>query len=225
MAFAIITEKYPEGAVKTLRTTVFPPHAELEEQARRVDAYLEKYVSQIEQKLIKMKLLAESLPRAGQAKGSAQLWYELGNELMKLCRKFNVINSRERRWLWEAIENLYATDRIKRARRGRTRNHFEYCHRLAQFPQDLVLALNWSEWSTFFDSLTVREEPRVDKWLCLKAKESWKINRLFFRRFTENLNKRIRYKDTSVLSDKELFQLYDEVWRETKRNIPAKKSH
>ena len=74
-----------------------------------------------------------AIPPAGSVKprGSVDLWHRVGRELDAIAKKYDVKGLRERRWLWDAISNLHATERIKRVNRGRTRQHFEYCYRLA----------------------------------------------------------------------------------------------
>ena len=127
MDFAIITEKNLDGSVRTLRSTVHPPPRELEERAKTLDAHLARRIPSIEAKLVKGGLLDEAVPNPGSKKalGNVLLWHALGKELDRICREKHVTGRRERRWLWDAIESLYATERIKRARRGRTRLHFE----------------------------------------------------------------------------------------------------
>ena len=44
------------------------------------------------------------------------MWHALGSEFGRVCDEQAITGRRERRWLWEAIENLYATERIKRDR-------------------------------------------------------------------------------------------------------------
>lgn len=157
----------------------------------------------------------EQIPNSSDRKnqGNVLLWYALGLELRKICKEKEITGRRERRWLWEAIENIHATDRIIRASRGRTRSHFEYCFRLSQFPINFAKQLNWSEWVYFFDSRTVREEPRIDKWLETLVERNEVINRNNFRQFTQLLNKRIRKLDTSILTQKELFEIYNDIFK------------
>lgn len=227
MDFAIIVKKDIDGSIAALRSTIHPPTQVLETQARALDSYLQQQTSVIERKLARANLFDAETPRPGDKVGPGKviLWHALGTELAKMCKKVQIVGRRERRWLWEAIENLYASDRIKRASRGKTRNHFEYCYRLAQFPKNIAERINWSEWVYFFDSRTVREESRADKWLLIKAKKTRNIDRRFFRRFTENLNRRIKKLDTSVLKEAEIFQLYDSVWAFTKKEIGSSKAH
>lgn len=220
MGFAVITEKYPGGNVKTERSDPFPPTPQLEAKAKALDAYLSKRIPEIEQELINSKLLDERIPLSERQKsgGSVLLWHALGQRLRAICEEQGVTDRsiRERRWLWEAIANIHASERIKRARRGRARNHFEYCYRLSKFPIEFAKQINWSEWVYFLDSRTVREEQRADEWLTVLVRRHEPINRRMFRAFTQNLNKRIQNLDTSVLTRDELFGIYDKVWKETK---------
>jgi hypothetical protein len=220
MEIAIITEKYGDGRAKTIRSTI-PLSTELRKQAERLDSKLQRRMQELEAKLIGEGLLGQDIPRAGSPKsrGSVDLWYSVGKQLSGIVKEERIKGPRERRWVWEAIENLHATERVKRASRGRTRMHFEYCYRLGQFPVEVAKKMHWSEWVYFFDSLTVREEPRADKWLRIKIQQDAAVDRIMFRRFTENLNKRIRRMDTSVLSEKELAHVYDQVWSATKTDL------
>ena len=218
MPIAIITDKYPDGRTRALRSALFPPSKEAQEQAKQFDVYLTKRIPEIERKLEKNGLLVSS--RSGK-QGSTQLWHALGVELRASADKLGVKGPRERRWLWEAIENLYASEKIVRAGRGKTRNHLEYCYRLSAFPIEFAEQWNWSLWSFFFDSRSVREEPRIDSWLMKKVGPAGEASRSQFRQFTKNLNSRIKKLDTSVLSDAELFRIYDSVWESTERGLKA----
>jgi len=217
MALAIISEKYADGRSKTVRTTE-PLSPALSKQAEELDKYLRNAVKQMEVSLINEGILDQAIPDAGSSKsrGSVALWHAVGMQLREIADRARVGGARERRWLWEAIDNLHSTERLRRARRGKTRLHFEYCYRLAAFPEPTAAKLNWSEWVYFFDSLTVREEPRADEWLRRVLDEDHTLSRVAFRRFTENLNRRIRKMDTSILTDAELSALYSEVWDATK---------
>jgi len=220
MGFAIIVEKDPEGKVKTQRSSV-PLTKELEDRASALDAYLSKKIPELENGLVSAKLLDENIPEqeSTKTKGNVQLWHALGIGLRAICDKYAIIGRRERGWLWEAIEANYATERIIRAARGRTRSHFEYCFRLSRFPIQFAQKLNWSEWVYFFDSRTVREEQRADDWLMTLVTRGEPVGRKEFRRFAERLNKRVQKLDTSVLTQPELFGLYESIWVETKKEL------
>ncbi len=220
MGFAIIIEKDSEGKVKTQRSSV-PLTKELEEKAIALDGYLSKRIPDLENGLVSGKLLDENIPEpeSKKTKGNVQLWHALGVGLRAICDKYAITGRRERGWLWEAIEANYATERIIRAARGRTRSHFEYCFRLSRFPIEFAQKLNWSEWVYFFDSRTVREEQRADEWLMTLVTRGEQVGRKEFRRFAERLNKRVQNLDTSVLTQDELFELYESIWIETKRDL------
>jgi hypothetical protein len=220
LALAIITEKYSDGKSKTLRTTA-PLSSELRRQADQLDSRVHTQIQHLETELVAAGLLDVPIPATGsvKARGGVPLWHRVGRELVRIAKEAGVRSVRERRWLWEAIDNLYASERLKRASRGKTRMHFEYCFRLAQYPLELASKMNWSEWVYFFDSLTVREEPRADKWLKTRLEAESALDRRTFRRFTENLNRRIRKMDTSILSTRELFDLYDATWQSTAKEL------
>jgi hypothetical protein len=221
MDIAIITEKDSTGRIKTIRSTAGILTHELEEYAKVLDEHLAQRIPQIEKELIDMGVLEKTIPKndSKQGKGDVLLWHSLGNRLSALCKEEGILERRERRWLWEAIENIHATRRIIRAARGRTRLHFEYCYRLSNVPIEFAEQINWSEWVYFFDSRTVRDEPRIDEWLLTLINRGEKIDRKIFRRFVQQLNKRIKNLDTSELSKEELFPIYDKVWTQTMQTI------
>jgi hypothetical protein len=216
--FAIIVRKYADGSAETMRSTKHPPTTELNAQARELDRYLHTKLSKVESSLAAKGLLSKEISEGDSKVGSVEVWYALGRELRTICEKLQISNQRERQWLWEAIHNLHASSRIKRVERRRGRNHFEYCYRVAGFPKIVAAKLNWGEWVYFFDSLTVRQESRADDWLTKKAKAG-NVDRRLLRRLTQNLNRRIRKMDTSVLEDDELFAIYNKVWVITQKEI------
>jgi hypothetical protein len=219
MGFAIITEKHANGKVNIKATS--PLTTELEKQARDLDKYLERRVPELIKELIAEGLLEETVVGnlKKQKEGVVQLWHSLGTKLRAICYETGIQKRRERRWLWEAMENVYPTNPIRRASRGRARIHFEYCYRLAQFPIEFAKQLHWSEWVTFFDSKTVREEQRIDDWLRTMVEQGTTIGRSDFRKFVQTLNKRIRNIDTSELTTEELFRIYDSVWTTTLNDL------
>jgi hypothetical protein len=219
LGFAIINEKDAHRRA-TIRSTS-PLTTELEKQAKALDKYLKKRIPEIEKELVAEGLLTEVVEGNDlkQDKGSVLLWHALGTKLRAICQSEGITGRRERRWLWEAVENIYSTQRIRRATRGHTRIHFEYCYRLAGFKLEFAKQVNWSEWVYFFDSRTVREELRIDDWLRTLVAQGQKINRQIFRRFVQHLNRRVRELDTSELGQQELFLIYDAVWNDTLKEV------
>lgn len=216
LGFAIATRI--ENGTLMYSSTVIPPPQEDMDRAKQLGQHLSIRIPEIE------KSLKSEFRRARGRQhrpGDARMWRTLGEELDTICKIYSVENARERQWLWEAIQNLYASDFIKKKERGRTRNHFEYCYQLAQFPAEFSDQINWSEWVYFFDSRAVREEQRTVAWLKRKVETNTTVDRREFRRFIEKLNKRIQRLDTSVLTDDELFGIYDSVWNQAVLEVKA----
>jgi hypothetical protein len=198
------------------------PRRSLIEQAKQLDKELHDEVRDLEASLIEKGMLpAQIAPEdKGAPRGDVRLWHTIGVGLRRIAMKHGFEGSRERRWLWEAIYKLHASPRIKRAERGRNRNHFEYCYRLGKIPSSLIERVKWSEWVYFFDSTTIRGETRADEWLPGVLGQRVKVSRQQFRKFSEKLNDRIRNMDTSVLTRDELYALYDEAWSGATHSAP-----
>jgi hypothetical protein len=209
MSFAIITEKHSDGRINYKSNS--PLTEELQEKAKNLDAYLQHRIPEIIKELRYEGLLKSQGKIQRSDEGSVNLWYSLGVKLRRICEDAEIRGKRERRWMWQALENVYPTELIRRASRGKGRNHFEYCYRLSQFPIEFVKQIHWSEWVYFFDSKTVREEERIGDWLLLTVSKGTKISRVAFRQFVQILNKKVRRIDTSELSKEDLFQIYDSV--------------
>jgi len=62
MSFAIITEKYSGGDVKTLRSSIIPPPQDLVDRANALDKYLVRKIPSIEKELIDRGLLDSQIP-------------------------------------------------------------------------------------------------------------------------------------------------------------------
>ena len=217
MEIAIITERRATGGAVVLTNQIAPRRA-LVDQAERLDRELHQEVANLEESLTREGLLTGSGENdaASRPREVVHLWHAVGVELRKIVERHGFEGSRERRWLWEAISNLHASPQIKRAERGRNRNHFEYCYRLSRIPLATAQRIKWSEWVYFFDSTTIRGETRAAEWLQAVLDRGDTASREHFRKFSERLNVRIRKLDTSVLSRKELYALYDEAWSLTK---------
>jgi len=218
METGIITERLATGEPRVLSNQLAPRRS-LVEQAEKLDKLLRAEVQELETSLVARDLLPDEVPPEGAKlpRGDVRLWHATGTGLRMIAERHGFGGARERRWLWEAIYNLHATSRIKRAERGRNRNHFEYCFRLGKIPLRLAERIKWSEWVYFFDSTSIRGETRADEWLQGVLAKHERVTRQRFRNFSERLNDRIRRLDTSVLSREELYALYDEAWASTEQ--------
>jgi hypothetical protein len=195
----------------------FPLTKEQVKQAEELDNYLSKRIPGIEREL---KTEARKPKKKRKSRGGdVMIWHSLGTKLRDICNKYSINAAREREWLWESLQNLHASDYIKKKQRGKTRNHFEYCFELARFPIEFASLIKWSEWVYFFDSKTVHEDKRVTDWLYKKAEAERSLGRQHFRKFVQKLNRKIGPLDTSVLTDSELFSMCEAIWNEIDKEI------
>ena len=215
VAVAIATGKDESGNL-IIRSMGFPLTDDQINQAKKLDHYLSIRIPEIEREL---KEEARKAKRKKLKHGDVLTWHTLGAKLRIICDEYSISAARERQWLWHSLQNLHATDFIKKKERGKTRNHFEYCYELSRFPIEFASLIKWSEWVYFFDSRMVREDRRVTDWLYKKAQADRSLGRQHFRRFVQKLNKRIGHLDTSVLSDAELFAICDSVWTEVDQEL------
>lgn len=203
---AVIVKK--EGKVFVYKSLSFPMTEKDKKKALLFDLLLKKRIPEIEKELINENLLSNEQSKDLQPKGESNLWFNLGLKLKTLLKDNKLINSNEYQWAIQAIE-MYASKKILRKNRGSSRNHFDYCIRISQFPWRYVKKLNWSDWSAFFDLKSLRHEKRLDKWLTKKIEKICRLGRPTFRIFAKELNKEFNDVDTSIYSDNELFSIYN----------------
>jgi hypothetical protein len=168
---------------------------------------------------VEAQLVAEGLIEEGvggsKHRGSLRLWYRLGQELGRIVATSPSVRPAERRFLWEAMR-MHASPAILRSDRERSRIHFEYCYRLAQFPWSFVERLHWDDWSTYLDSRSLRREPRTDEWMRKRRNEVGELTREQFRQMTKELNRSFKDKDTEVFSSEELYEMCDAALKSVK---------
>jgi len=146
------------------------------------------------------------------SKDKAEAYWELGSVLRKIFFESGLIEPSEKHLYWinarmHAPKSLLADDR------GHNRLHLEYCFRLAGFSKEKALRMKWSEWVYLFDSPGINREERFDKWLDSKMNDSSiKLSRESIRLFVQCANQILGKKETSKLSDDELFRCYVAAW-------------
>jgi len=133
---------------------------------------------------------------------SVKFWYYFGKEFRVIIEKFEISNQ-DRKYLWQAISNLVASDVSIRKDRSAKRMNYEYFYRLAALPLADVEKLNWSEWCTFLDSVSVRREERSFTWFISKLTER-KMNREVVRTLMMAMNKSLEGKETWMYTDESL---------------------
>lgn len=208
---AVIVEKNSQDGAR-LKAISFPPSAEERDLALELDTLLQERIPAIETELIGMGLLPleisfEEMPSRG---GNIALWWNLGRLFQPIVDDKRLVKPKERRFLWEAIR-MYATRRIQRVDRGPSRIHWEYCYRVSKFPWEFVKRLSWDDWVFFLDSKSLRQEQRVDDWMHSRMEKLSELSRKEFRSLTREINQKFKNKDTSVFSDSELSEIYDQL--------------
>ncbi len=135
--------------------------------------------------------------------------YNLGKFLGELLKKYEITPS-ERRRFWDEIKD-FATNENRTRKEGtnaETRSFYGQCYRLSQIDQEIVEKLSWRQWQDILDRVANREDERIFEWI-RNYKE--KIREDDWREFEKGLHLYLKNKDTSVFSDKELFDIYDSI--------------
>jgi hypothetical protein len=215
MGLSIIIDEKGQKFYKSMGYMTY----EDKEKADRLDKYLKEEIGEIENRLSKQGLLELK----GQT-GSIKLWYSVGAELRELWKKTQEIFGLPDTLLTLFLKAIYDNAvRIKPAssRAERLRNSlFYYCYLLAGFPWEMVEASgSWAEWSDFFDSKRIRDDPRIISWFVerkvIEIKNKKNLTRQkWFKLITREIREEFRHIDTTVLEKEELFQQLDRLLEE-----------
>jgi 2-phosphoglycerate kinase len=63
----------------------------------------------------------------------------------------------------------------------------------------------------FLDSKSLRQEQRVDDWMRSRMQQLSELSRKEFRSLARAINQKFKNKDTSIFSDSELSEIYDQL--------------
>ena len=140
--------------------------------------------------------------------------YHLGMFLGELLTKYNISIS-ERRRFWDEIKT-FATQETRTRSEGTnavTRSFYEQCYVLSQQDLETVQKLSARQWQDLLDRVGNREDERIFMWIKNKNE---KIREDDWREFEKGLHLYLKNKDTSVFSDKELFDIYDSIFEMSK---------
>lgn len=158
--------------------------------------------------------------------GVVRLWWEVGRRLRGFADDLDVGPEEDRQFLWRAMYD-HAGDLVPGkvgARAGRHLNsHFYYCYLLGRYDWQTVEAFgDWTSWVEIFDSLRLRDDPRVIDWLAARAgsnQPGWReyvgTNRMgWFRPLAKAIRARFANRDSRGLSIPELEAELDAVFDE-----------
>lgn len=192
---------------------------ELREQAEKLDKFLSNRMKQIEQEMSDTGLINLKRKRGKVHK----LWYEVGKGL-EFVMDTSKVTAEDRGFVWRALYDhagsLAPGPITRRAERDPETSHFSYCYMLSKFPWEFVeMAGDWTSWSEFFDRKETKNDQRIIEWLGKKAKESnFKSRQNWLRPLTKAIHKEFEKKDTTVFSNKELFEILDKVFLNLQEN-------
>jgi hypothetical protein len=131
----------------------------------------------------------------------------------------------DRKIIWRDLYD-HAPDLVPgpgRSRSERGDGHFLYCAMLGRLEWDFVKSAgDWTSWTEFFDSERIRDDHRVLEWLAARsglhrspdwdrytdsARQNW------VRPLAREIRGRFRSRDTTVLTEAELYAELDEVFQ------------
>ena len=205
---AVVTEYNKEG---NPIIESFGSIASAEDRARALILAdeLKEAIPKMESDLVARGLLPKNL-KAKQS-GNAETWWELGDLLAEFIDDNELIKTSDLQLIYGAVA-LYASDRIKKADRGKKRNHFRNCYRLSKLPKDKVLKNQWSQWSYLLDSTSLRADKRADEWLQRNIDKIAPLKRDPFRKMVQFINNEVCKKgkiEFEIFSDDEFRELWD----------------
>jgi hypothetical protein len=175
-------------------------------RAQKLDKVLSKIGPKIEEKWLKERMIEKD-----GRKIDIRLAYQIGKILAKIIDNKDLVSPNEKRWIWKALREMY----IKNStfiKRGETRDDLEYFYKASRYPLKFVKNISWDGWRRLLDAPGVQQDKRFEEWLQQKAAKADTLKRSFVRRFVKHLYSMIKNKDTTVLTDSELFAIYESAW-------------
>lgn len=137
--------------------------------------------------------------------------YNIGKKIAIIIDDENLVSPNEKYWVWKAIREMYLKENVIKIR-GKTRDDLEYFYKASKYPLKFIKSISWDGWSRLLDYPSIRQDVRFERWLQEKAKSIGELKKGFFRKFSKNLYFLIKDKDTTVLSDQELREIYEFAW-------------
>jgi hypothetical protein len=137
--------------------------------------------------------------------------HQIGKLLSEVVDNKKLVSHNERQWVWKALREMHFKKRMI-IERGNTRDDLEHLYRLSKYPLKFVKNISWDGWRKLFESTSVRQDERFEKWFQGKTSKWDMVPRGFIRDFTKALFFLVKNKDTTVLSDVEIFKIYESAW-------------
>lgn len=152
-----------------------------------------------------------------------RLWYEVGKRL-EFIMDTSIVMAEDREFIWRALYDhageLVPGPLTKRVLRDPKTSHFSYCYHISRFPWEFIeMAGDWTSWSEFFDRKETKNDRRIIEWIGLRVKEgNIKSRQNWLRPLTKAIHKEFENKDTTVFSEKELYERLDKIFLNLSKN-------
>ena len=188
-------------------------------KAEKLDGFLSQKMDEIKKEMRNNSLLNLKGKRGKVLK----LWYEVGKRL-EFIMDTSIITAEDREFIWRALYDhaaeLAPGPLTKRVLRDPETSHFSYCYYVSKFPWGFVkMAGDWTSWSEFFDRKETKNDRRIIEWIGLKAKDSdIKSRQNWLRPLTKAIHREFEKKDTTVFSEKELYERLDRIFLNLLKN-------
>ncbi|MBN1639108.1 MAG: hypothetical protein JW866_09080 [Ignavibacteriales bacterium] len=196
--------------VKIYRSINQPISMDEKTQAEKLDRFLEIKMQEIYIDLQKKGLLT------GKKGEHIRRWYAVGVSLREFIDNPKIIPIEDRvqdTYIWEALWH-HAKDGVRpglpKKSAGTARDHFRLCYELSKFPAFVAEKFNWSDWVNFLESPAVISDKRITDWASQRVKN---ISRKELRKLAMVIRENFKYRDMSVLTDKELKIELETVWK------------
>ncbi|MEG1506390.1 MAG: hypothetical protein RR478_02710 [Bacilli bacterium] len=137
--------------------------------------------------------------------------YELGLFLSGKLKQYAIIDS-ERYKFWKMLRT-YVNMKNKNIVITDIRDPYEYCYMLSKLPEDLVVKYSRTRWDYLFDCMTAREDKRIYTWLNSNNNEEFNKSSSFWQEFIKGLKVYFKNIDTSVYSDEDLYEKYNDIMK------------
>ena len=206
------------------------------DKANKLDDLIEHEMRDIENEMEKRGLLGLKSHR-----GVLELWFEVGKRL-SFVETTNLVSAEDRKFIWRALYDhagrlaptppYTGPDRSLNRRPDDPRNHFRYCYLISKKFRDFDFVESvgdWSSWIDLFGSPTIRNDERILEWIASKQQSSSEDSRVdWLRKIINGIRRQFpavgAMTDTTVLTDRELTQKLESMYRSTFPKKPKRAS-
>ncbi|HUC02215.1 MAG TPA: hypothetical protein VMA75_04980 [Candidatus Paceibacterota bacterium] len=180
--------------------------------ADKFDARLEKEIRDIENLLVKRKMLTASARKHDMLAA----WYLIGTHINEFL-KTNVVSPEEEKLFWDHLygRSSLVGENVPSAKISKTRNDFRIASLIASYRlPELKKVGNWALWREILTYKAVKDT-RVLDWIAKEIQQIKPKTRNEARPLLKAVAERLRKIDTGVLSEKELTGKLNEIRRDT----------